>query len=257
MARSLRRRSSRDFAQRCLGCTVCACTRTVADIIRPPGAQAGGLRALASARPGRAGRGLLTLSRYEPAMCDDGNPCARRRRARPQGARAGNSGISNSNVGIAGAGRSALQRALARPDRGSRAGAHRGSARVSRLEERARRARGQDLGDEGEAGPGLFGSLVFILRQRAGVGRKGHAGRGGSPMSGGPLRGEAVGLVDQIAQTPFRLLGLAQRRLHRLHGRRLLLAYGLHARRRQELGRRRGIALARSTPTRPALERAR
>ena len=173
----------------------------------------------------------------------------RARRARGQGI----SGICESNVGI-GERRSALQLALA--DRGSRE-EHVELGPGPRLEERARGARGQDLGDEGEAGPGLFGSLVFTLLQRAGVGRKGHAGRGGSPMSGGPLRGEAIGLVDQIAQTPFRLLGLAQRRLHRLHGRRLLLAYGLHARRRQELGRRHGIALARSMPTRPALERAR
>ena len=113
LARSLRRRSSRDFAQRCLGCTVCACTRTVADIIRPPGAQAGGLRALASARPDRAGKGLLTLSRYEPAMCDDGNPCARRRRARPQGARAGNLG----NLRIECRDRGAAVGATARPCR--------------------------------------------------------------------------------------------------------------------------------------------
>ena len=124
LARSLRRRSSRDFAQRCLGCTVCACTGTVADIIRPPGAQAGGLRALASARPGRAGKGLSTLSRYEPAMCDDGNPCARRRRARPRGARAGNLGHLRIECRDRGAAVGATARPC-RPDRGLRAGAHR------------------------------------------------------------------------------------------------------------------------------------
>ena len=31
--------------------------------------------------------GLLTLTRYEPALCERGNPCGRHRRARPQGAR--------------------------------------------------------------------------------------------------------------------------------------------------------------------------
>ena len=33
------------------------------------------------------GKGLLTLTRYEGAIRDAGNPCARRRGARPQGAR--------------------------------------------------------------------------------------------------------------------------------------------------------------------------
>jgi hypothetical protein len=38
---------------------------------------------------GNRAKSLLTLTRYQQAMCDPGNPCARRRRARPQGARAG------------------------------------------------------------------------------------------------------------------------------------------------------------------------
>ena len=35
------------------------------------------------------GHGLLTFTRYKGAMCDAGNPCARRKGARPEGARAG------------------------------------------------------------------------------------------------------------------------------------------------------------------------
>ena len=40
------------------------------------------------------GNRSLTLTRYEPALCQRRNPCAGQGQARPQGARAGNRGIS-------------------------------------------------------------------------------------------------------------------------------------------------------------------
>jgi hypothetical protein len=149
---------------------------------------------------------LSTLSRYEPAMCEDGNPCARRRRARSQGARAGNLGhlrIECRDRGAAVGGYGSPLQARSRIEGRSASS----SARVCAWRSAPRRAGGQDLGDDGKAGPGLFGSLVFILRQRAGVGRKGHAGRVAHIKR--TSSGEAVGRADQIVQAPFQLPGLA------------------------------------------------
>ena len=59
--------------------------------LRVAAAPLAGLKNLFSQRLGcrRGGHRLLTLTRYKGAMCDAGNRCARRKGARPQGARAG------------------------------------------------------------------------------------------------------------------------------------------------------------------------
>ena len=50
----------------------------------------------------RRRKGLLTIARYKGATCNGGNPCARGKEARLQGARAGRGAMRGGSWGIAG-----------------------------------------------------------------------------------------------------------------------------------------------------------